>query len=62
MNYKFQVGDLVRIKPGLPESGSIVLVIGRRHTPFQMDEVYTLLLNGGERVDSFPNRLRKVNK
>lgn len=63
MNYKFQVGDLVRVKHSHPAlSGSLALVIGRGHTPFQMDEFYTVLFSDGESVDAIPHYLRKVNK
>ena len=63
MNYKFQAGDLVRIKPGLGHySGSLVLVIDRCCARYTMDELYTLMLPGGERVDASPNSLAKVSE
>ena len=63
MNYKFQAGDLVRIKPGQGHySGSLVLVIDRCCARYTMDELYTLMLPGGERVDASPNSLAKVSE
>ena len=61
MKYKFKVGDLVRVKP-CHKSASLALVIGRGCTPFQMDEIYTVLFSDGESVDAIPHYLTKVNK
>jgi hypothetical protein len=62
MNFKFQVGELVKV------NDSLALVIGRRAVRRAAygerceGELYTLLLPGGERVSAIPHSLTKVNK
>ena len=57
MNYKFKVGELVKV------NGSLALVIGRcREFGFADDELYTLLLSDGERVEAISHSLTKVGE
>ncbi len=62
MNYKFQVGELVKV------NRSLALVIGRRPVPRAAygerceGELYTLLLPGGERVSAISHSLTKVGE
>jgi hypothetical protein len=70
MNYKFQVGDLVRWKPSPPFNGFLGLVTGRRrqvsdehNCPLHpRAELYTLLLSDGKQFEDYGDKLRKVSE
>ena len=68
MNYKFELGDLVKNSAYGPGYDSLGLVIERMAIPRLLDyrgganEVYVLLLPDGTQIDSDVEDLAKVSK